>query len=102
MFILERENSYSPIIAGANSSLMCSASLPESLNLSVSIFWVKDEVQLKNSSETVMIDAPLRNTSMLEFQPVKTSSGGIYGCILSVNASINISLGQINITVTSK
>ena len=101
MFTLERENSNTGIIVGDNSSITCSAGLPESFNLPVSFSWVKDNVTVQKN-QTIMIDNPLQNTSIIEFRPVTTSSGGVYECVLRVNGSINIMLGQINFTVTSK
>ena len=86
-------------LAGTRQSLNCSLSPPI---ISASFMWLKDDKILETNS-TVTVNSSLYS-SVLEFNPLRTSHGGQYQCVVTVmsgGAAVNIT-DEINLNVTSK
>ena len=87
-------------LAGTRQSLNCSLS-PQPM--SASFMWLKDDKILETDGR-VTVSNNLLYSSMLEFNPLHTSDGGQYQCVVTVmsgGAAVNIT-DEINLNVTSK
>ena len=87
-------------LAGTKQSLNCSVNPPP---MSASFMWLKDDKILESDSRVTVSNSSLYS-SMLEFNPLHTSDGGQYQCVVTVmsgGAAVNIT-DEINLNVTSK
>ena len=87
-------------LAGTRQLLNCSLSPP---TMSASFMWLKDDEILETNSRVTVSNSSLYS-SMLEFNPLRTSDGGQYQCVVTVmsgGAAVNIT-DEINLNVTSK
>ena len=86
-------------LAGTRQSLNCSV---DPL-VSASFMWLVDDKILETDSRVTVSNSSLYS-SMLEFNPLRTSDGGQYQCVVTVmsgGAAVNIT-DEINLNVTSK
>ena len=86
-------------LAGTRQLLNCSVNPPP---MSASFMWLKDYKILETDSR-VTVSGSLYS-SILEFNPLRTSDGGQYQCVVTVmsgGAAVNIT-DKINLNVTSK
>ena len=86
-------------LAGTRQSLNCSLSPL----MSASFMWLKDDEILETDSRVTVSNSSLYSF-MLEFNPLRTSDGGQYQCVVTVmsgGAAVNIT-DEINLNVTSK
>ena len=87
-------------LAGTRQLLSCSVNPPP---MSASFRWLKDDKILETDSRVTVSNSSLYS-SMLEFNPLRTSDGGQYQCVVTVmsgGAAVNIT-DEINLNVTSK
>ena len=86
-------------LAGTKQSLNCSVNPPP---MSASFMWLKDDDKILETDSRVTNSSLY--SSMLEFNPLRTSDGGQYQCVATVmsgGAAVNIT-DEINLNVTSK
>ena len=86
-------------LAGTIQSLNCTVDPP----MSASFMWLVDDEILETNSRVTVSNSSLYS-SMLEFNPLRTSDGGQYQCVVTVmsgGAAVNIT-DEINLNVTSK
>ena len=87
-------------LAGTRQLLNCSVNPPP---MSASFMWLKDDKILETNSRVTVSNSSL-NSSLLEFNPLRTSDGGQYQCVVTVmsgGAAVNIT-DEIYLNVTSK
>ena len=65
-------NSISPFTAGQFLTLLCSATVQEGIDVSPTLTWTRDGVQQSSGS-------------VLYFEPLLTSHGGVYTCTARLN-----------------
>ena len=93
--------------AGENFSLFCNISMANALVYSFK--WLKLDggsmtTPDKTNDSRVTVSNSSLYSSMLEFNPLRTSDGGQYQCVVTVmsgGAAVNIT-DEINLNVTSK
>ena len=86
-------------LAGIRQSLNCSVDP----TMSASFMWLIDDEILETNSRVTVSNSSLYS-SMLEFNPLRTSDGGQYQCVVTVMSggdAVNIT-DEINLNVISK
>ena len=85
-----------PVLAGTSRSLVCS--VPQ--ELSVTLSWMKNGNPVSSNSR-VTLTTNSTTTSTLMFNPLHTSDGGKYQCIIAMIGGANFD-EEINLNVTSE
>ena len=90
-----------PLLAGTSRSLLCTVS--GSVTSVVQFSWRRNGSPLVNNSR-VLLSTDSHNTSSLQFNPLRTSDGGLYQCevTLTNNTEIVNVTGDIELNVTGE
>ena len=89
-----------PLLAGTLGSLSCFVGSPLS---SDSFAWTKNGSPVNTSDSRITVNST-SNTSILQFNPLHTSDGGQYQCVVTVMSggnSVNLT-DELDLNVTSK
>ena len=82
-----------PLVAGTTQRIVCR--LPDPM-FAVSYTWLKNGVPVINS--TRVVKTTTQNMSVLEFNPLYTSDGGQYQCIVSMGRMESELFINLNVT----
>ena len=93
----------SPLIAGTNRSLLCSAD-SSTVSVTFTYTWMKNGSPVNINDSRVTVNSTSQSTSTLTINLLRTSDGGQYQCIgtiASTGTTMNIT-DEIDLNVTSE